>query len=59
MHVADKKTLKKDPKSYKIVIDSIGYFHQDSLVAGENYQEHVFQFDWSILCSLFPIFIDV
>jgi hypothetical protein len=32
-------------------------------MARENYQEHVFQFDWSVvsrtLYSLFPIFIDV
>jgi hypothetical protein len=47
MHVADKKTLKKDSSK------------KDSLMARENYQEHVFQFDWSTLCSLFPIFIDV
>ena len=47
MHVADKKTLKKDSSK------------EDSLMARENYQEHVFQFDWSTLCSLFPIFIDV
>ena len=40
MHVADKKTLKKDSSK------------KDSLMARGNYQEHVFQFDWSIVQSL-------